>query len=177
MESNLYAPRFFDTDNRYEFLVFLEENYADCSSICDTSLFSLTRDVRLGMPRQECLMVAFNEAIATANAAAGLLGLGCYLALISAPMAYCVCEPYDMADIAVDKEDDEEKLAGDDKDPVKMNQDAMRAVMNGGNLLGKIDNLRLEIPDKSEDVGFGDDKDSEKVPTSRRDGQPLKGYD
>lgn len=59
IEANLYNSRFFDFDNRYEFLVFLENTYDDCSSICDPSLFTLTRDVSLGIPTQECLMVAF----------------------------------------------------------------------------------------------------------------------
>ena len=96
----------------------MEENYDDCASICDTSLFSLTRDINLGMPERECLMVAFDEAIATALGASGLLGFGCYLALISAPMAFCVCEPYDPADIANNAEIKVEPP--EDETPVKI---------------------------------------------------------
>ena len=71
------------------------------------------------MPTQECLMVAFNQAAEVADSASSMLKLGAVMAMVSAPLAFVVCESYDLADIAVEKDEEAENLNEEEnKEPV-----------------------------------------------------------
>ena len=78
-------------DNRYEFLQYMEQTYENCSMICNPQLFTITRDVSEGIPLQECLMVALEQATVTADSASVLLKFGAVMVLLSAPLSFPVC--------------------------------------------------------------------------------------
>jgi len=57
-----FMESFFDGGG-YDFLVKLERQFDDCSSICSPPLFYLTKDISMGMPEKECIDVATQDYI------------------------------------------------------------------------------------------------------------------
>jgi hypothetical protein len=52
-ETMLFVDKFFNQGG-YDFLTDLENTY-ECASLCETPLFYLTKDVRLGKPQIDCV--------------------------------------------------------------------------------------------------------------------------
>ena len=78
---------FFKKNGGYDFLVSMELKYENCAGLCQTPLFYLTKSIDKGMPANECLRPALDDAVKNTIPLIELMELCGYIAFLSTPFA------------------------------------------------------------------------------------------